>query len=80
MKRTKESTFYRRELATHEREKKTRLIAAAPELLEACKVMLRGLEIAFNRAEGDLLGIAHNDTVDAMTLAARAIANAEGRA
>jgi len=57
-----------------------RRAAAAPELLEACQGLLKALTIAFDRAEGDLLGVAHNAGVDAMGLAEKAIAKAEGRA
>jgi hypothetical protein len=73
MKRTKQSTFYRRELATREREAHARLIAAAPELLEALKGFVDILSTGMNQAQ----------FVDALmelnTAGKQAIAKAEGR-
>lgn len=48
------------------------------DLLEACEGLLKALNIAFDRCETDLLGVAHNDAVDAMSLAEQAIAKAKG--
>ena len=55
------------------------VVTAAPDLLDACRGLLRALNIAFDRAEGDLMGAHHNDAVDAMNAAEVAIAKVEGR-
>jgi hypothetical protein len=72
MKRTKQSTFYRRELATHEREKKARLIAAAPELLEALQAIREQIS-----EDGSVTNKFNDDEIEALDTL---IAKAEGRA
>jgi hypothetical protein len=64
---------------TKERDANAALIAAAPELLEALKLLVPCLEMAFD-AEGDAFGVHHNDATDALGGAIAAIAKAEGGA
>ena len=54
------------------------LIAAAPAMYEALKACLESLRVAMRFDDGDVFGVDHNDTVDAMGLAETALAQAEG--
>ena len=55
-----------------------RLIAAAPELLEALRALLVSINVAIDQSEGDTFGKHHNNAVDAITAAEQAIAKAGG--
>lgn len=59
-------------------EANARLIAAAPALLAALRDCVQFLEIAWDRCEGDFLGIHHNAGTDALDNARRVIATIEG--
>lgn len=61
-----------------ERDANARLIAAAPELLEALKECARLLNVAFD-FEGDVFRKEHNNSVDAICAARAAIAKATGK-
>ena len=55
------------------------LIAAAPAMYAALKACLESLRVAMRFDDGDVFGVDHNDTVDAMGLAETTLAQAEGR-
>ena len=57
-------------------EANAKLIAAAPDLLAAAVDLLAMLNIAFERCDGDLMGIHHNAAIDAMSNASKVIAKA----
>jgi hypothetical protein len=56
-----------------------RKIAAAPAMYAALKACLESLRVAMRFDDGDVFGVDHNDTVDAMGLAETALSQAEGR-
>ncbi len=55
------------------------LCKAAPAMYEALKACLESLRVAMRFDDGDVFGVDHNDTVDAMGLAETTLAQAEGK-